>query len=429
MIISFSVTNFRSFRERQTLNLHVEQGDELAQNIAYSDKEGKIPVLRTAAVYGANASGKSNLLRAMLCTWQIILNSQRFDRNASMPFYEPFALDEESQQKPVEFSLDFIAFGTRYRYAFAYTASEIVFEELAVYASNKEAVLFSRTKGDDVNSMKMGRRLTGQKRKTPFMPHQLYLSVAANTKGSPEVLGTIWDAFNSYMFVNLNNMLLPVRANILLETPEGRQKLVNFLKAVDTGIESMSVEKNDEQILNAAFGNLEPYTRWQMFENNKYKIRCGHKNSKGEIVYFDLNNESVGTGRFLILVGHIYFALLRGEVLAIDELNNSLHPQLAEFLVELFNDPEVNSNNAQLIFTTHDITQMNQSYMRRDQLYFIDKNDAGESELYSLDEFSEVRKNTPFAKWYMQNRFQATPDIDYSALKTFLIQEVANASK
>ena len=198
MIISFSVTNFRSFRERQTLNLHVEQGDELAQNIAYSDKEGKIPVLRTAAVYGANASGKSNLLRAMLYALQIILNSQRFDRNASMPFYEPFALDEESQLKPVEFSLDFIAFGTRYRYAFAYTASEIFFEELAVYASNKEAILFSRTKGDDVNSMKMGRRLTGQKRKTPFMPHQLYLSVAANTEGSPEVLGTIWDAFNNY---------------------------------------------------------------------------------------------------------------------------------------------------------------------------------------------------------------------------------------
>ena len=190
-----------------------------------------------------------------------------------------------------------------------------------------------------------------------------------------------------------------------------------------------SNSKNDEQVLNAAFGNLEIFTRWKMFEINKYKIRCGHKNIKGEIIYLDLNNESVGTSKFLILIGHIYFAILRGEVLVIDELNNSLHPQLAEFIVELFNDPEVNSNNAQLIFTTHDITLMNPTYMRRDQLYFIDKDNFGKSELYSLDEFNEVRKNTPFAKWYMQNRFHATPNIDYSTLKNFLIQEVTNAKE
>jgi AAA15 family ATPase/GTPase len=227
----------------------------------------------------------------------------------------------------------------------------------------------------------------------------------------------------------LDNQLLPVRTNILLETPVGRQKLVNFLKAIDTGIESLSVEKNDELFFNSVFNNPELLTHIKMLEVNKYKIRCGHKNTKGEIVYLDLTKESVGTSKFLILIGHIYFALLNGEVLIIDELSNSLHPQLAEFIVELFNAPEINSNNAQLIFTTYDITLMNPAYMRRDQLYFIDKDNYEKSELYSLDEFNEVRKNTPFGKWYMQNRFHATPNIDYSSLKNFLIQEVTNAKK
>ena len=226
-----------------------------------------------------------------------------------MPFYEPFALDEESSNQPIEFSFNFIAFGTHYRYDFSYNATEVVYEKLAINATNKEATLFTRVKGDDVNTIKMGRRLAGSKRKTPFMPHQLYLSVSANTEGSPEVLGTIWDYFKNFVSINLDNQLLPVRTNILLETSVGRQKLVNFLKAIDTGIESLSVEKNDELFFNGVFNNPELLTHIKMLEVNKYKIRCGHKNTKGEIVYLDLTKESVGTSKFLILIGHIYFAL------------------------------------------------------------------------------------------------------------------------
>jgi len=129
------------------------------------------------------------------------------------------------------------------------------------------------------------------------------------------------------------------------------------------------------------------------------------------------------------MAGHIYHALKQGEVLVIDEIDTSLHPQLTEFLVELFNDPEINANNAQLIFTTHDVTLMNPSYMRRDQLFFVDKNGDGVSELYALDEFSEVRKDTPFAKWYMQRRFNATPRLDYSAIRSFMKEEAADAQE
>ena len=429
MIISFALQNYRSFKEHQVLNLHMEQGDELPQNIATPDKEKRISVVRTAAIYGANASGKSNLLRGMLAAVNLIVTSHKFDRNSVVPWYEPFQLDDRTSNAPVEFEIDFVVDGLHFRYAFAYTDKEITFEELAFYPSNKEAVLFSRQRGENIDQIMLGGLLKGKRRKIAFLPNQLYLSVAANTEGGPQVLCDVWNAANRNLSININGVIQTWPGNLLLGSPEGQQKLLHFLKAVGTGIDALSVERNDEQLLAAMYQSLPPAERMLVIDANKYKVRCGHRNSKGEMVYFDLANESMGSARFLWMAGHIYHALKQGEVLVIDEIDTSLHPQLTEFLVELFNDPEINANNAQLIFTTHDVTLMNPSYMRRDQLFFVDKNDDGVSELYALDEFSEVRKDTPFAKWYMQRRFNATPKLDYSAIRSFMKEEAADAQE
>ncbi len=429
MIISFSLQNYRSFKEKQTLNLHVEQGDELSQNIAYPDSEKKVPVLRTAAIYGANAGGKSNLLKGLLTMVDLIFSSQKLDRNSNIPFYEPYLLDDISSTLPTEFELDFFLDGIHFRYAFSYTDKEITFEELAFYPSNKEAILFSRQKGQNIDEIMLGGLLKGKRRKIAFLPNQLYLSVAANTEGGPQILCDVWNAFHQKISVNLNGVIQPWRCNMLLDSLDGQEKLLHFLKSVGTGIETLSVEKNDEQLIGSMYQSLPSFERSLYVDANKYRVRCGHRNAKGEIVYFDLANESMGSARFLWMAGNIYFALQLGEVLFIDEINNSLHPQFVEFLVELFNDPEINTKNAQLFFTTHDVTLMNQNYMRRDQLFFVDKNKAGVSELYSLDEFSEVRKNTPFAKWYLQHRFNATPKLDYSVIRDFMKREGKNAQK
>ena len=430
MIVSFSLRNYRSFKERQVLNLHVEQGDELSQNIAVPDRDGKIRIVRTAAIYGANASGKSNLLRGMLVAANLIVTSHKFDRNSDIPWYEPFLLDEKTANAPVEFEIDFVVDGQHFRYAFSYTSKEITFEELAFYPSSKEAILYSRKRGKNIDQMMLGGLLKGKRRKIAFLSNQLYLSVAANTEGGPQVLCDVWNAINRNVSINLNGLIRAWPANLLLGTQEGQQKLLHFLKAVGTGIDALSVEKNDEQMLAAMYQSLPPDDRLLVMDATKFKIRCGHRDTKGGMVYFDLlGNESMGSARFLWMAGHIYYALTQGNVLIIDELNASLHPQLAEFLVELFNDPEVNANNAQLIFTTHDVTLMNPSYMRRDQLLLVDKNECGASELYALDEFSEVRKDTPFAKWYMQHRFNATPKLDYSAIRSFMKEETADAQK
>lgn len=423
MIISFALQNYRSFKERQVLNLHMEQGDELPQNIATPDKEKRVSVVKTAAIYGANASGKSNLLRGMLAAVNLIVTSHKFDRNSVVPWYEPFQLDDRTSNAPVEFEIDFVVDGLHFRYAFAYTDKEITFEELAFYPSNKEAVLFSRQRGENIDQIMLGGLLKGKRRKIAFLPNQLYLSVAANTEGGPQILCDVWNAANRNLSINMNGVIQTWPGNLLLGSPEGQQKLLHFLKAVGTGIDALSVERNDEQLLAAMYQSLPPAERMLVIDANKFKVRCGHRNSKGEMVYFDLANESMGSARFLWMAGHIYHALKQGEVLVIDEIDTSLHPQLTEFLVELFNDPEINANNAQLIFTTHDVTLMNPSYMRRDQLFFVDKNGDGVSELYALDEFSEVRKDTPFAKWYMQRRFNATPRLDYSAIRSFMKEE------
>ncbi len=429
MIISFSLQNYRSFKERQTLNLHVEQGDELSQNIATPDKEKKISVVRTAAIYGANASGKSNLLRGMLTAINLIVSSQKFDRNSGIPFYDPYLLDEASSKSPTEFEFDFIVNGIHFRYAFAYTAMEITFEKLAFYPANKEAVLFTRTEKQNIDQMMLGGMLKGKRRKIAFLPNQLYLSVAANTEGGPDVLADIWNAMNNSISINMDGVIQPWRGNLLLGSVDGQKKLLNFLKAVGTGIEALDVEKNDGRLVAEMYQSMPPFERMQAMDVNKYKIRCGHRNARGEMTFLELSRESTGSARFLWIAGHIYYALKQGEVLVIDELSTSLHPQLVEFLVELFNDPEINTNNAQLIFTTHDVTLMNPSYMRRDQLLFVDKNDEGVSELYALDEFSEVRKNTPFAKWYMQRRFNATPKLDFSFIRSIMREETADAEK
>ena len=423
MIISFSLQNYRSFKERQVLNLHVEQGDELPQNIATPDKEKKIPIVRTAGIYGANASGKSNLLRGMQSALNLIFGSHKLDRNSDIPYYEPFQLDDKTSNAPVEFELDFVVNGLHFRYAFAYTDKEITFEELGFYPSNKEAILYTRKKGENIDQIMLGGLLKGKRRKIAFLPNQLYLSVAANTEGGPQVLCDVWNAANHNVSINLNGVIQAWPCNLLLGSPDGRQKLIHFLKAVGTGIDALSVEKNDEQLLAAMYQSLPPSDRMLILDANKYKVRCGHRDSKGEMVYFDLANESMGSARFLLMAGNIYYALKKGKVLVIDEMNTSLHPQLVEFLVELFNDPEINTQNAQLIFSTHDVTLMNPSYMRRDQLFFVDKNEEGISELYALDEFSEVRKNTPFAKWYMQHRFNAIPRLDYSSIRDFMKEE------
>ena len=429
MIISFELQNYRSFKERQVLNLHMEQGDELPQNIATPDKEKKISVVRTAAIYGANASGKSNLLRGMLAAVNLIVTSHKFDRNSVVPWYEPFQLDDRTSNAPVEFEIDFVVDGLHFRYAFAYTDKEITFEELAFYPSNKEAVLFSRQRGENIDQIMLGGLLKGKRRKIAFLPNQLYLSVAANTEGGPQVLCDVWNAANRNLSINMNGVIQTWPGNLLLGSPEGQQKLLHFLKAVGTGIDALSVERNDEQLLAGMYQSLPPAERMLVIDANKFKVRCGHRNSKGEMVYFDLANESMGSARFLWMAGHIYHALKQGEVLVIDEIDTSLHPQLTEFLVELFNDPEINTKNAQLIFSTHDVTLMNPSYMRRDQLFFVDKNGDGVSELYALDEFSEVGKDTPFAKWYMQRRFNATPRLDYSAIHSFMKEEAADAQE
>ena len=429
MIISFSLQNYRSFKERQVLNLHVEQGDELPQNIATPDKEKRISVVRTVAIYGPNASGKSNLLRGMLAAVNLIVTSHKFDRNSVVPWYEPFQLDDRTSNAPVEFEIDFVVDGLHFRYAFAYTDKEITFEELAFYPSNKEAVLFSRQRGENIDQIMLGGLLKGKRRKIAFLPNQLYLSVAANTEGGPQILCDVWNAANRNLSINMNGVIQTWPGNLLLGSPKGQEKLLHFLKAVGTGIDALSVERNDEQLLAAMYQSLPPAERMLVIDANKYKVRCGHRNSKGDMVYFDLANESMGSARFLWMAGHIYHALKQGEVLVIDEIDTSLHPQLTKFLVELFNDPEINANNAQLIFTTHDVTLMNPSYMRRDQLFFVDKNGDGVSELYALDKFSEVRKDTPFAKWYMQRRFNATPKLDYSAIRNFMKEEANDAQE
>jgi len=140
----------------------------------------------------------------MLAAVNLIVTSHKFDRNSDIPWYEPFQLDDWTSNAPVEFEIDFVMEGLHFRYAFAYTAKEITFEEFAFYPSNKEAVLFSRQKGENIDQIMLGGLLKGKRRKIAFLPNQLYLSVAANTEGGPQILCDVWNAANRNLSINMN---------------------------------------------------------------------------------------------------------------------------------------------------------------------------------------------------------------------------------
>ncbi|MCP4220194.1 MAG: ATP-binding protein, partial [bacterium] len=199
-------------------------------------------------------------------------------------------------------------------------------------------------------------------------------------------------------------------------------KITSFLTAADTGIQEVGLERAEMTASDFPV-ELPETVKKQFLEGGVYRTIAFHKLYDGEKemgnIAFDLGEESIGTQRMYDLAGDVIFILETGGALIVDELDQSLHPHLCEYILQLFNDPETNPNNAQLIATTHDTTLLNPQLLRRDQIWFVTKDRMGASELFSLDEFKRdsLRNNTPFDKWYLEGRLGAIPNIDKTVFK------------
>ena len=424
MIKSFRIKNFRSVKEEQVLDLTAANNNkEIHTNNAVQPEGRKFSILKSVGVFGANASGKSNILLAFKAIEYMVTESSDWKLDAEIRCYEPFKLDEKTRNAPCIFEIEFIGEGNLlYLYKIEFTRYSFIHESLSFYPTTQKANLFSRNIDENgKQSISFGSRLKGKVKTIPCLKNNLYLSKAANTEGASEILKTIYRYFRNKLAIIDQNIMLGT--NMLLKDTKQREALTALLACADTGITGIELKEKNIDTDKLHFpGSLSDDMKNHIIEDNKYQPVFFHHGKKE--YEFSLHEESRGTQRLLELSPLLLVGLKRGDIIVIDEIDSSLHPHISELLINLFHDPQVNKNNAQLIFSSHDITLMNQEFMRRDQVVLTEKDEFGATGLFSLDEINGVRKDSPYSKWYLSGRMGAVPQIAISRIKQLLISEI-----
>jgi AAA15 family ATPase/GTPase len=429
MIIDFTITNFRSIRDEQTFSLHASNpGSHLLDNVSYPDG-GRVGVLKSVGIYGANASGKSNLLLAFEALQYMVRASGRFKDGKPIKCYEPFLLSVDTKTAPVRFEIEFVTpDGTRYIYRIAYTRQRVVSEHLSFYPSAKAALIFDRAEDDTWETIRFGTLFTGGKKRIPFFDNNAYLSKAGDSADAPELIRNVYNYLrNDVLRLGLNE---EVHFDEWVEDEALFGKVSALLTYVDTGVSGVVIRENDVDSTSLKFPDSMPETIKKSFlRDMKRSFLFSHRTESEETELFDLAMESAGTRKLFRLAPLVINALDNGGVLIVDELDGSMHPFMAELIIRLFNDPEVNKGSAQLIFSTHNISLMSSEHFRRDQIWLTEKQN-GATRIFSLEDFDKkkVKPLSPFNRWYAEGRFGAVPKIDYQGIVSLLkIQEAPNA--
>ena len=435
MIIEFTVSNFRSIKNEQTFCLYAENlGPHLVNNIAQPSIAGNINILKSVGIYGANASGKTNLFLAFKALQYLVVKSGSLENGDSIKCYEPYRLSGNTRNTPVRFEIEFVVpGGIRYRYKVAFLQNRIVEEKLCLYQTTKESLIFERNESDTWETVKFGALYKGGTKRFSFHPNNTYLSKTGDAS-APQMIQDIYNYFRKDV-INIGFNDHGASYSGLDEHGGILKKVSHFLALIDTGVTEVSILEKDIQIENIKFPfdmpeQLKEQFKARVLRKQKQQILFSHKTDTGETEFFEKTEESAGTCKMLDLALLVIdaFTCDDGGVLIIDELDNSMHPFMAELIIKLFNDPEVNPGKAQLIFSTHNINLMSPEYFRRDQIWFTEKSN-GVSRFYSLDDFDKkkVTPASPFNRWYAEGRFGAVPKIDYQSIANLLKKESANA--
>ncbi len=422
MLLEFSVGNFLSFKEIKTLNLVASSiTDYKDSNVHYSDRH---QLVKGAIIYGANSSGKSNLIRAMSTMKKIIMFS--FNQTSTKRLdVTPFLLNSDMEKKPSYFEILFKIEETRYRYGFEVTEKEVVAEWLYEAKKNVEKLLFIRQDdGIEISpNYKEGENLEQKTRS-----NALFLSVVDQFNG--ETAKKIMGWFNKFIAISgLTHENYEMVTFNMLEDSKTSEALNDFYTKLDLGFHGLKINKekyDTKKIPDDAPASLVKYLVKDLEGAFRFNIKTLHKKfdkknkAVGEVEFDMRSQESAGTNKVFNISGPIFDVLLGGGVLVIDELDSSLHPLLTLAITKLFNSNKMNINKAQLIFTTHDTNLFSYGKFRRDQIFFIEKDKYGASDLYSLVEYREengtrVRKDRSFETDYIQGRYGAIPFIgDFS---------------
>ena len=419
MLVGFSARNFRSLRDEQTLSLLSNADRSHLETHALETGIRSVPWLnRSSVIYGANASGKSNLIFALVTMRNLVLHSTSMLGAARADQYTPFRLERSSATEPTEFEITVLLDGARYQYGFSYDAQRVRDEWLIVYRTGKGQSWFDRRWNDAKGEHEwaaFSSYFTGPKEtwRQATRPGALFLTTAIQFNN--EQLKPLWNWFmDGLIVVNWLGALGIPQTLQLMDDPAFKARALGLLRSADLHIADIQVEnvpghQVDFKLEMGKAPELSTSTQ------NLPVLKFVHKLEGEDPVAFDGRYESAGTQRLLSYIGPILDALDNGKLLVVDEFDSSLHPMVVRFVLGLFHNPEVSKHGAQLWMTTHDTSLLDSDLLRRDQIWFVEKDERQASRLYPLTDFSP-RKGEALEKGYLRARYGGVPFISRTDL-------------
>jgi len=417
MLISFEVENFLSIYERQEISFVASNlkgaNDGLIETEALSGEK----LLPALLIYGANASGKTNLIKAFSAMVSTIVHSHaRGKPGRGIPTYSPYLLDDDAAEKPASFECNFIVAGVRYNYGFEFSDKIIIREWLYSYPKKAPRKLFDR----EGEKFSFGRFLKGKNSSIASLTRDNSLFLSASAQNKHEQLTDIFEFFDG---INIE-MSLSMSSFDAEERLRNDHKwnidseVIKFLEEINTGIvgyrvkekeipdETRDIQSRIDAAMETALKGLEG--QFKVDHGGDKEIELEHRGNDGKTVHFPIQLESAGTRRLLSSLPKIFEVLKSGGIIIIDELDLSIHTQAAEALIQFFSCGATNPNSAQILATTHDTNLLQCECLRRDQVWFAEKSDTGETQIFPLTDI-HTRATDNIEKGYLQGRFGAVP--------------------
>lgn len=417
MLLQFSVDNFLSIKDNAVFSMNSCQDSDKSMLKVSRNSGNDFSLLSSAVLYGANGSGKSNLLKAMARMRSIVLNEEKIMLSTDSLSHSPFRLSTETQNASTTFEMVFFIKGEKIRYGFDFDAKNIYAEWLFVDSNGKEKRYFTRDEEDSyVNpSYKEGVVFFDKELKKINIPkNQLFLWKC--DQNSSELASSILKWFQDFNLIDgmAHDSFIDYTLN-KMKDPSFLKEMDNLIQEADIGINSIELQEKElafEQIPESIRKHFKPEEFPSAIESSIITTHSiyDENNKKVSLAEFNLDrDESKGTVKYFRMLGPVLDTLKEGTILMVDELDSSLHPLLSTKLIEMFQDPEVNRNGAQLIFATHDTNLLNPSLFEREQIWFSEKDKFGATKIYSLSDIKGVRKDDLFGKHYLTGKYGAIP--------------------
>ena len=419
MLIEFHVGNYRSFKDPVTFSMTVAKlrakNKELDANNVFA-VTNSISLLKSSVIYGANASGKSNLIKAIAFMRRFVLESAKESQATDPIDVDSFKLHVDTEHQPSNFEVIFFLDGKQYRYGFEADAKRVHSEWLYHVPEKRESNLFVR-ENDEFSLSRVFREGKGVVEQNLTRPNALFLSVVAQFNGpiSKSILEWFENHLNvisglsdeGYGFFTMNHVEKGILKDEIISLVKRMDLGISDIKIVSTSLSEADLPEELKQhmkSLSRKRGEDDP----NLLSVNTLHKKYGNRSVPASVIFNLDDNESEGTKKLFYLSGPLLHTLQSGEVLIVDELDARLHPLITHAIIQLFHSKKTNPKNAQLIFATHDTNLLSNEFFRRDQIWFTEKDRYGATDLYSLAEY-KVRNDASFEKDYIAGRYGAIP--------------------